>query len=583
MFTIKKRLFPFLGCIVLLMMGAAMLTDLETLIRKNNGSLKDYNTSLVENDYEDIDEGYYEITIDAVFECFATEGPSGNPDSWYYAVWLDDNSIAILVTDEEETAAELDRICDETWDYLNYETDTFTSDPLTLVVSAGSIYDDSDLAIMYKQDLENLGITDDNFYIRYAEISTRPVDDLMTTVIIGALVFLAGIVCTIGFLITIANDRKKRLSGFDESIIPAGYDYQPLTEQVTTSEAKRRITHPLIKAGYRSLIKKSVLCFVGIVICAAIPGSMLLYNMHYSATNGDSTDRLNITNLDSIANGKNNQAAQLEITQAPSLIYSYDDVNYYVVENESSFIAIMDSAQYSEAKNAINNDGVYTMIGYLEEPSSEVKNLLVDYFESKSGTAFDYAQYEATYGNYLFHVQSNYNGSGFPAERIRTNAIIFGMIALFLLWFGFDYLVRARLYLKRLRYLSDTSYAQMEKELDAPTVRRYPQNLFLTENYIVMLHSFSLFKNNSNLSSDSLFINYKDVTWMYPSNMSQYGRIVNSGVTVFNKTFGPVSILSLNTNDRNNAILNDVFRVIQQKNSNVIFGYTEENQNKMGA
>ena len=105
MFTIKKRLFPFLGCIVLLMMGAAMLTNLETVIRKNNGSLKDYNTSLVENDYEDIDEGYYEITIDAVFECFATEGPSGNPDSWYYAVWLDDNSIAILVTDEEETAA----------------------------------------------------------------------------------------------------------------------------------------------------------------------------------------------------------------------------------------------------------------------------------------------------------------------------------------------------------------------------------------------------------------------------------------------------------------------------------------------
>ena len=70
---------------------------------------------------------------------------------------------------------------------------------------------------------------------------------------------------------------------------------------------------------------------------------------------------------------------------------------------------------------------------------------------------------------------------------------------------------------------------------------------------------------------------------MYPSNMSQYGRIVNSGVTVFNKTFGPVSILSLNTNDQNNAILNDVFRVIQQKNSNVLFGYTEENQNKMDA
>ena len=51
--------------------------------------------------------------------------------------------------------------------------------------------------------------------------------------------------------------------------------------------------------------------------------------------------------------------------------------------------------------------------------------------------------------------------------------------------------------------------------------------------------------------NDSLFINYHDITWMYPSNMTQYGKTVNSGITVYNKTFGAVSILSLPTNDFN--------------------------------
>ena len=157
------------------------------------------------------------------------------------------------------------------------------------------------------------------------------------------------------------------------------------------------------------------------------------------------------------------------------------------------------------------------------------------------------------------------------------------MIALFLLFFGIDFLIKAGLIFKKLSYLSDASYSQMEKELEAASVRKYPQNLYLTENYIVLLHSFSPFKDSSNKASDSLFINYNDITWMYPSNVTQYGRPVNIGVTVYNKTLGPVSILSLPTNESNQNMIQEIFDIISQKNPGILFGYNEENQQKIGA
>lgn len=97
-----NRFLQVMGCIVMLAIGAAMLSDIDTLIDKNNGNLEDYNYALYNNNYENIEDGYYQVTIDAVFECFATESTSKDPSSWYYAVWLDDDSIAVLTTDDKK-------------------------------------------------------------------------------------------------------------------------------------------------------------------------------------------------------------------------------------------------------------------------------------------------------------------------------------------------------------------------------------------------------------------------------------------------------------------------------------------------
>lgn len=575
--TKSNRFLQLIGCIVMLAVGFFLMSDIDTLISKNNGSLEDYNAALSINNNEDIEDGYYQVTIDAVFTCFATESSGSTPSSWYYAVWLDDDSIAILTTDDKETVKELDRICDDTWAYLNYEADSFTLEPCTLDISASELIKDSELGIMYKQSLEKLGITDDNFRIRYSTLSTKPVDDLLSNVIIGAVIFLIGLVCTIVILSMIMKERENKLSGFDTPVM-ADADYsQPMTPLVTKSEARKRMTDSIIRKSYNSMIKKAAFCLVAIIVCIAIPGGMLIYNQHYSAITNGSVNRFDMTNTDGIDNVKNNDAAELVITKSPSMIYSYNDNNYYLVENEHSFIAIMDNEQYTEADTSVKNTGSYKLVGYLEAPSNEIKGKLKDYFAINSD------EYDATYGKYMLHVQNDYNGSGFPIEKIETTAIFFGIIAIFLLYFGIDYIVKSGLMLKKLSYLSDASYAQMEKELEALGVRKYPQNLYLTENYIVLLHSFSAYKDNSKKENDSLFINYHDITWMYPSNMTQYGKTVNSGITVYNKTFGAVSILSLPTNDFNQNMINEVYNIISQKNPNILLGYNDENQKRIGA
>ncbi len=65
--------------------------------------------------------------------------------------------------------------------------------------------------------------------------------------------------------------------------------------------------------------------------------------------------------------------------------------------------------------------------------------------------------------------------------------------------------------------------------------------------------------------------------------MTQYGKTVNSGITVYNKTFGAVSILSLPTNDFNQNMINEVYNIISQKNPNILLGYNDENHKRIGA
>ena len=117
-------------------------------------------------------DSYIELDIDAVVDNFAemthkTYGITTGKDQ-YYIIWLDDDSMIALAANGKRTIAELDRIMDETWDYIDDKTDHFTSDKLHM---KGKLVDLTlDEKKYYKDSLDYLGIIDDGRDIHYYKI-----------------------------------------------------------------------------------------------------------------------------------------------------------------------------------------------------------------------------------------------------------------------------------------------------------------------------------------------------------------------------------------------------------------------------
>ncbi len=581
--TWLNNVLAIIGCGVMVVVGIMMLSEYPTWIAVKNNSFDDYNEALVNNNYESIEDGNYSVTIDATFGCFATEGEGSSTSTWYYAIWLDDNSVVSLRTDDKDTADELERIADETWAYLNYEADSLTTEPLTLNVSANALAEDGTIATYYTQDLEAMGVSSSNFEIRNVSLSTSALEDIGTELVIGAIILLAGIICIFVMVRKMLAERKQRLWGFERGSASGMVSDMGTVRgsAVSIAEAKARIKNPLLKKSYKDLRRTAGICIILGMVLVAIPACMFLYNLYFSSKNAEDVSRYDLLDFDGIEAVSDNDAAELEIYSNPYMIYNYDSTNYYIVGDDYVFIAIMDGAQYQEAVEAIDNEGSYTLQGYVETPSRDIKTRLLEYFNDVAGYSIADDEFEDYFGPYMLHVEDEYIGSGFPIERIKTWFIVCGFLALFLLYVGVNTLFDAKRMLKRLSYLSNVDYEQMEKELENPSVQRYPQNLYMTENYIILLHSFSAFKNNTNKEDDCLFVKYVDITWMYPSNVTMYGKPTNIGVTVFNKTFGPCRILSLPSNDQNQWMIQQVFDRISRHNPAVVYGYSEENEKKM--
>ncbi len=117
-------------------------------------------------------DSYLEIDIDAVLDNFAemthkTYGITTGKDQ-YYIIWLDDDSMIALAANGKSTISELDRIMDETWDYIDDKTADLTSEKLHLKGKLVNLTLDEKK--YYQENLEYLGITEEKRDIHYYKI-----------------------------------------------------------------------------------------------------------------------------------------------------------------------------------------------------------------------------------------------------------------------------------------------------------------------------------------------------------------------------------------------------------------------------
>ena len=503
--------------------------------------------------------------MDASFECFATKTSDGNVTEAYYAIWLDDNSVAAIAVGKKQQD-ELDKITDRTWAYINGEADSYTDTPFEGIVKVGEF--EGDLHIMYTQDLADIGITSDDFLIRnvlfdYTEGRTLKHDFFMF--LIFAIIGLVGLVV---LLIGAGKEAQVERNTF------------PIEKQdlkvVSASQATHRITNADIKKCLSKLRIKAILWIAGTAALIIIPACMYAYTAYNNKTVEERKADYNLDEADYPATAKENETATITIESAPSLVCNEDGSSFYLIYSDMVYVGILDKASYDKAVKDIAENGEATLYGYLEIPTDTAKKSIIKYSGS-TGSEYDY---DDMFGKFALNVEAGYAGVGVPLEKIKTFYIAAGIFIICGLIFGWSAYKKYRYMVNGLRAFSDSEYAQIEREMASATTVRFPQNLFMTENYLVMLDTFSAYKDTTNAEDTTLIIRYKDITWMYPSNQTMYGQTTNMGITVCGPKFGRSVILGQPANNKGENNVVSAYDLLSEKCPNALKGYTEENKAK---
>ncbi len=149
-------------------------------------------------------DSYIEIDVDAVLDNFAerthkTYGITTGKDQ-YYLIWLDDDSMIALTANGKKAIAELERVYDETWDYLDEKAAYLTENPVHLKGKLVSMGDD--VKKFYQESLDYLEVSSADRDIYYYVIDCNDSQLLL----IGVAVVLFGLSALL--LVLFATTRR---------------------------------------------------------------------------------------------------------------------------------------------------------------------------------------------------------------------------------------------------------------------------------------------------------------------------------------------------------------------------------------
>lgn len=573
MYGVKKKKYSWVGLLVAGMFALVcyyFYSNYDTIEKAFKDEFEDFNEDIYGASSDYVPEAVYEISIDAVLGCFATESEGNSVKKAYYIVWLDDGSFAAIEVGSSKMDL-FDELTDATWDYAEGISNTLTTTPYEDYVSATGFTGDTN--ILYRQALSDMGITDDYYVIRDIMLECNQKKETIQTAIICGIFGIILFIILVGMLIP----EKKKSESYNPQNIT--FEARPKTV-VSYSHARKRITNPLIKSSYRKLKGGTILLLGAAALWLIIPGCMYAYTIANSNSGNSFEAKYNYSDTDAIAKAKENETAYIIVDEIPELIYADNTDTYYLIENEGNYyIANIDNDCYYSIKKDIEENGISELYGFLQYLPSDVEDDIIETVNNMNDT--NYSDFEESFGMYVLNVEEGYEGVGIPVDRIKNFMIISAIFILCLMLFGYSYLTRTINMINGLRHFNDVDYAKLETELSGPNVVKYPQNLYLTENFIVLLFGFSIYKDSSEKNNVTFFADYKDIAWVYPYNVGAYGKITNYGVKVFGPSIDESVILSLPESKIN--IVESLYGYLQNKCPYAKFGYSEENIDRFSA
>ncbi len=399
----------------------------------------------------EVNEGHYRVTIDGCVGCLATINEGSSVKGYYYAVWLADDSFAVVEVTKEKEAQALEEITNATWDYITGKSDKLTDTPLVLNVEANRISEGGDLSEAYIDFLEQSGITKDKYFIRMTSLSAENITFFKVQKIAEFIACLAFLLAGLLMIISTVAKSVKENKEADESkeALPIDSTEDNRNKEVSHFEAGRRIKSKRLK---RNMLKMRIEFLISLIVFVSTTCLMA-----------------------------------------------------YIINNH-------------------NESGA-----------------LVRFFDNNSKILL-----AAIFCSFAFAIRSIANHYTFVDNFKR---------------------------------FSDVDFERLENEIDRNTTINYPQNLYLTDSFIIKLHANrggAVGKNDV----DSFFVKYSDVEWVYQSIIGfEKAKIKdNIGLAIYGRNIGQKVIIRLSGKEESKRCLDEIMSKIVEKNPKIKVGYSEENK-----
>ena len=206
---------------ILMLAGAAftLVSNSEIIFSSN---VTDINKLLQQGTIESNVDSFVDIKIDAVLDNFAetthkTNGITTGKDQ-HYLVWLDDDSVIAVSVKNKKLVSELNRIMDETWDYLDEKRDDFTEN--TVEVKGKIKKMSTEMRKYYQESLDYIGVGEAGFGVHYYQVDCTM--SRLMYMIISAVLLVLGLLLIIAFIVT---RKKLSAAALDMEIPQGGYSY----------------------------------------------------------------------------------------------------------------------------------------------------------------------------------------------------------------------------------------------------------------------------------------------------------------------------------------------------------------------
>ena len=164
-------------------------------------------------------------------------------------------------------------------------------------------------------------------------------------------------------------------------------------------------------------------------------------------------------------------------------------------------------------------------------------------------------------------------------EALSSYQFIFylGIISIF---FSIACFVELMKYVINFKRFSDFEFSVIEEELDRPSTIKYPNNLYLTDNYIIKLYKeYTGAKAKNDVFT--FMVKYSEVEWAFESIIGFEQSIIkdNVGVSIFGRAIGKKGIFRASNSAANRRYVGEILDFLAKKNPDIRLGFTEENRN----